>query len=75
MLGSPFALGAAVLLLRGCTQMDLPALNGFEIIESLEAEFGLQSYPINWCVLACLTAWSGEAEATRSFPQDSLGSA
>ena len=25
-----------------------PALNGFEIIEQLEKEFGLQSYPINW---------------------------
>ncbi len=30
-------------------QMDRPALNGFEIVEQLEKEFGLQSYPINWC--------------------------
>jgi peptide chain release factor 3 len=25
-----------------------PALNGFEIIEQLEKEFGLQSYPVTW---------------------------
>lgn len=31
-----------------CLQMDRPALNGFEIVEQLEKEFGLQSYPINW---------------------------
>lgn len=29
-------------------KMDRPALNGFEIIEQLEAEFGLPSYPVNW---------------------------
>ncbi len=29
-------------------QMDRPALNGFEIVEQLEKEFGLQSYPVNW---------------------------
>mmetsp|Transcript_23531 Transcript_23531/g.61232 ORF Transcript_23531/g.61232 Transcript_23531/m.61232 type:complete len:647 (-) Transcript_23531:564-2504(-) len=29
-------------------KMDRPALNGFEIVEQLEKEFGLQSYPINW---------------------------
>ncbi|KAG2490076.1 hypothetical protein HYH03_011541 [Edaphochlamys debaryana] len=29
-------------------KMDRPALNGFEIIEQLEKEFGLQSYPVNW---------------------------
>jgi hypothetical protein len=27
-----------------------PALNGFEILEQLEKEFGLQSYPVNWPV-------------------------
>lgn len=36
----------------GNTQMDRPALNGFEIVEQLEKEFGLQSFPINWCVAA-----------------------
>jgi len=29
-------------------KMDRPALNGFEIIEQLEKEFGLPAYPINW---------------------------
>ncbi len=31
-------------------KMDRPALNGFEIIESLEKEFNLQAYPVNWYV-------------------------
>jgi peptide chain release factor 3 len=30
--------------------MDRPAMNGFEIIEQLEKEFGLQSYPVTWPV-------------------------
>ncbi|PNW87891.1 hypothetical protein CHLRE_01g006150v5 [Chlamydomonas reinhardtii] len=44
----------AVARLRGLpvftfvNKMDRPALNGFEIIEQLEKEFGLQSYPVNW---------------------------
>jgi peptide chain release factor 3 len=29
-------------------KMDRPALNGFEIIEQLEKEFGLPAYPVNW---------------------------
>lgn len=29
-------------------KMDRPAMNGFEIIEQLEKEFGLQSYPVTW---------------------------
>jgi hypothetical protein len=29
-------------------KMDRPALNGFEIIEQLETEFGLPAYPVNW---------------------------
>eukprot|EP00798_Chlamydomonas_sp_ICE-L_P029642 gene29642-18281_t len=29
-------------------KLDRPSLNGFEIIEQLEKEFGLPSYPINW---------------------------
>ena len=33
-------------------KMDRPALNGFEIVEQLEKEFGLQSYPINWCAIS-----------------------
>jgi peptide chain release factor 3 len=28
--------------------MDRPALNGFEIIEQLEKEFGLASFPVTW---------------------------
>jgi peptide chain release factor 3 len=36
--------------------MDRPALNGFEIVEQLEKEFGLQSYPINWYVQGVLTS-------------------
>jgi peptide subunit release factor RF-3 len=32
--------------------MDRPALNGFEIVEELEKEFGLQSYPVNWATLS-----------------------
>lgn len=31
-------------------KMDRPAMNGFEIIEQLEKEFGLQSYPVTWPV-------------------------
>ncbi|GFR44773.1 hypothetical protein Agub_g6105 [Astrephomene gubernaculifera] len=44
----------AVARLRGLpvftfvNKMDRPALNGFEIVEQLEKEFGLQSYPVNW---------------------------
>lgn len=44
----------AVARLRGLpvftfvNKMDRPALNGFEIIEQLEKEFGLQSYPVTW---------------------------
>jgi peptide chain release factor 3 len=30
--------------------MDRPALNGFEIIEQLEKEFGLASHPVTWPV-------------------------
>ncbi len=29
-------------------KLDRPSLNGFEIIEQLEKEFGLPAYPINW---------------------------
>lgn len=29
-------------------KLDRPSLNGFEIIEQLEREFGLQSFPVNW---------------------------
>ena len=29
-------------------KMDRPALNGFDIIEQLEKEFGLISYPVTW---------------------------
>ncbi|KAG1657566.1 hypothetical protein FOA52_006766 [Chlamydomonas sp. UWO 241] len=29
-------------------KMDRPALNGFDIIEQLEKEFGLPVYPVNW---------------------------
>lgn len=29
-------------------KMDRPALNGFEIIEQLEKEFGLASFPVTW---------------------------
>jgi len=29
-------------------KMDRPALNGFEIIEQLEKEFGLTSFPVTW---------------------------
>jgi peptide subunit release factor RF-3 len=28
--------------------MDRPALNGFEIIEQLEKQFGLASFPVTW---------------------------
>eukprot|EP00775_Hariotina_reticulata_P002359 gene2359-2665_t len=44
----------AVARLRGLpvftfvNKLDRPALNGFEIIEQLEQEFGLQSYPVTW---------------------------
>lgn len=44
----------AVARLRGLpvftfvNKMDRPALNGFEIIEQLEKEFNLQSYPVTW---------------------------
>lgn len=44
----------AVARLRGLpvftfvNKMDRPALNGFEIVEQLEKEFNLQSYPVNW---------------------------
>ncbi|GLI60750.1 hypothetical protein VaNZ11_002980 [Volvox africanus] len=44
----------AVARLRGLpvftfvNKMDRPALNGFEIVEQLEKEFGLQSFPVNW---------------------------
>lgn len=44
----------AVARLRGLpiftfiNKMDRPALNGFEIIEQLEKEFGLASYPVTW---------------------------
>lgn len=37
-----------------CLQMDRPALSGFEIVEELEKEFGLQSYPVTWCVFVLL---------------------
>eukprot|EP00878_Enallax_costatus_P004131 GHUV01004359.1.p1 GENE.GHUV01004359.1~~GHUV01004359.1.p1 ORF type:complete len:649 (+),score=185.57 GHUV01004359.1:201-2147(+) len=46
----------AVARLRGLpvftfvNKMDRPALNGFEIIEQLEKEFNLQSYPVTWPV-------------------------
>lgn len=29
-------------------KMDRPALNGFEIIEQIEKEFGLASFPVTW---------------------------
>jgi peptide chain release factor 3 len=29
-------------------KMDRPAMNGFDIIEQLEKEFALQSYPVTW---------------------------
>ena len=29
-------------------KLDQPSLNGFEIIEQLEKEFGLPAYPVNW---------------------------
>jgi hypothetical protein len=29
-------------------RMDRPALSGFDIVEQLEKEFGLQSYPVTW---------------------------
>lgn len=35
-------------LLQVVNKMDRPALNGFEIIEQLEKEFGLPAYPVNW---------------------------
>ncbi|KIZ00365.1 peptide chain release factor 3 [Monoraphidium neglectum] len=44
----------AVARLRGLpiftvvNKMDRPALNGFEIIEQLEKEFGLASFPVTW---------------------------
>ena len=31
-------------------KMDRPALSGFDIVEQLEREFGLQSYPVTWPV-------------------------
>lgn len=35
--------------------MDRPALNGFEIIEQLEKEFGLPAYPVNWSGSGCVS--------------------
>ena len=41
-------------------KMDRPALNGFEIIEQLEKEFGLPAYPVNW--------WAGQGRAGGCLP-------
>jgi hypothetical protein len=38
----------APLPLKVVNKMDRPALNGFEIIEQLEKEFGLASFPVTW---------------------------
>lgn len=42
-------------LLQVVNKMDRPALNGFEIIEQLEKEFGLPAYPVNWSGSGCVS--------------------